>query len=621
MTISESRRSAAYDDIERTERMLYQAAKRTPRHPFGWAQLALFLSGRGEHRRAVAVLWEAIANCGDEPVLLQSIADLLVDAPGHPDRVEALGRLANLQPDETAAQTNFGLEALLAPNPVGALGSLRRAVELGEARIDVLLCIASAELQMGSLARANSILNDVLAKDPHNSVALVERWFAGLSTLEWQRTSTLEAGVREVFETGNSLVAAPWMALALPVDDPERLRRFVERGSRSHLPGLGLRHAGQRRSDRIRVGYLSSDFHDHATTLLTRGLFREHGRSEFEVFGYSYGPHSAAERATDIAASVEHWHDISALGDDAAVALIRSHKLDALVEMKGHTSGARPEITRQRVCPIQIHYLGFPGPVGGFGVDYFVGDSVTIPLGAEAEINVPILRLPRAYQANDSQRFVPVAQTKRALGLSDDSILLANFNQLWKIRPEFMSIWCRTLRRHPRALLWLLSPSETNRPLVDCNLQDWLRFAGFEDVAERIVFVARLPNEEHLNRLAAVDLVLDQLPCGSHTTASDALWAGVPLLTVCGNTFAGRVASSLLTTHGEPSFITPSLETYELRLNELLAEGDELAVARRRFTAKRATSSLFDTTGFVRDWEAMLSAVCAEGQSDNGPGA
>ena len=602
----------AFGDLDRIERSLHDAAKRTAGHPAGWAQLAIHLSNKGEPRRAVAVLWEAVAACGDNPALLQAIADLLIDAPGHPDRLEALARTANALPDNLMAQVNFGLSALLAPNPAGALRPLRRAVELGEERIDVLLSIASAELQMGSFEAAIALFDRVLALEPDNPTAIVERWFASLTTCDWPGALALEPAVEHVFSRCSPSDVSPLRALALPTKDPAQLRHYVEHGARAHLPGRGLRHAGQSTTNRIRVGYLSADFHDHAIARLSRGLFGAHAPDQFEVFAYSYGPRSAAVVAADIEASVEHWHNIAEVDDDAAVALIRSHKIDVLIEMKGHTAGARPEISRQRVAPVQMHYLGCPGPVGGFGIDFFVADDITVPLGAESEFNVPVVRLPRAYQVNDSRRAVPVAVTRTSVGVSEDTLLLGNFNQLWKIRPEFMAIWCRALRSCPRASLWLLEPSESTRSRVEANLNAWLSNAGFEDVADRVVFVQRLPNEAHMNRLATVDLIVDQLPYGSHTTASDALWAAVPLLTVAGNTFAGRVASSLLTTHGEDSFITPNKEAYEARLLELLSAPQQLAAAKTRLAAKRSTSPLFDTAGFVRDWEALLTTVYAE---------
>jgi len=603
---------APFDDIDRIERTLHDAVARTPTQAAAWAQLAMHLSSYGEHRRAVDVLWRAVAACGDNPALLQAIADLLVDVAGHPDRLEALARLASARPDDAVAQVNFGLEALLTPNPTNALGPLRRAVELGEARIAVLLNIASAELQMGSFDAAVGLFDRVLQLEPGNPTATVERWFASLTAFDWFGALALEPAVEQFFRSGSSSEVSPLRALALKMKDPATLRHYVERGARSHLSGRGLRHAGESTGNRLRIGYLSADFHDHATARLAGGLFRAHARDQFEVFAYSYGPRSGSATAADMRACTEHWHDIAEHDDTAAIALIRSHKIDVLIEMKGHTSGTRPEISRQRVAPVQIHYLGCPGPVGGFGIDYFVADNVTVPRGADDEFNVPVLKLPRSYQATDNRRALPVATTRESAGLSEDTLLLCNSNQLWKIRPDFMAIWCRALRACPSALLWLLQSSESAQIRVDANLQAWLLSSGMEDVAERILFVPRLPNEAHMSRLAMVDLVLDQLPCGSHTTASDALWAAVPLLTVTGNTFAGRVASSLLTTHGEQSFITPTTAAYEARLLELLADPQQLAAARTRLEAKRSASPLFDTAGFVRDWEAMLNNIHTE---------
>ena len=580
--------------------------------PAGWAQLAIYVSGRGEHRRAVTVLWEAIAHCGDLPVLLQAIADLLVDAPGHPDRLEALARLARACPNDVQVLTQFGLAALSAPNPADGLAPLRRVVELGESDVEILLTLASAERQLGSIESAVRLYDRVLVLAPDHPTGLVERWHCGLSTLDWVRTTELESKVEAVFLKETPETVSPLMALALPPRSPELVRNFVERGAKSSLSGRGLRHAGVARGERLRVGYLSADFLDHATTTLARSMFGAHDKGRFEVFIYSYGPRSGSEGRARIAASVEHWHDIAAVDDDGAASLIRSHGLDVLVEMKGYTAGARPEISRQRVAPVQVHYLGFPGPVGGFGIDYFVADDVTVPVGTEHQFNVPVVKLPRAYQVNDSERALPIAVTRNSLGIRDDTVLLANFNQLWKIRPESMLVWCRALRAFPNTLLWLLGAGEQSDQLATANLQFWLEQEGLQDVGTRICFVPRLGNELHMNRLAAVDLCVDQLPCSSHTTAADALWAGVPLLTVAGPSFAGRVAASLLTTHDERSFITTNMHAYEARLLDLLANPLQLVEARRRLHEKRSKSALFDTAGFVRDWESMLLQLASD---------
>lgn len=592
-----------------------EAARSSPQNAANWAQAAIYLSNRGEHRRAVAVLWEAISNCGDLPVLLQAIADLLVDMPAHPDRLEALARLVVTLPADIEVLTSYGLAALHAPNPANALVPLRRAVQLGESRVEILLTLASAERQLGSIESAVSLYDRVLTMVPTHPTALVERWHCGLSTFDWGEALPLEPAVEAVFARETPENVSPFMALALPPRNPLLLRDFVQRGAKAHLSGRGLRHAGTSTGGRLRIGYLSSDFVDHATTVLTRSLFGAHDKATFEIFVYSYGPHSAAEGPAYIASSVEHWHDVAALDDDAIASLIRSHRIDVLVEMKGHTAGARPEISRQRVAPVQVHYLGCPGPVGGFGIDYFVADEVTVPPGTEQQFNVPVVKLPRAYQVNDSQRPVPVAGSRSALGIAEDSVLLANFNQLWKIRPEFMQIWCRALSAFPKAMLWLLDGGERSGALTASNLRAWLNQHGFTDLVGRIVFVPRLRNEQHMSRLAVVDLCLDQLPYSSHTTGSDALWAGVPMLTVAGDSFAGRVGASLLTTHGEPSFIAGDMQQYEARLHELLASPALLADARQRLIAKRSTSQLFDTAGFVRDWEAVLAKLSADGRT------
>ncbi len=356
---------------------------------------------------------------------------------------------------------------------------------------------------------------------------------------------------------------------------------------------------------RTRIGYLSSDLQTHATAILIAGLFETHDRERFEVFGYSYGPRAADPYRDRMQKSLEHWCDLNDLDDMAAAGRIATDRLDFLIELKGHTQGTRLGITVRRPAPVQIHYLGYPGPIGGYGIDYFLADWDTVPVHGDAEFPETVLRLPRCYQVNDAKRPLPKSASRADYGFDVNHLILANFNQTWKLSERFVVTWARALAKHPNARLWLLDPGETGRrQLLACAAQQ-----GVTRPEEAIRFAQRVDPQKHIDRLALADLALDQLPCSSHTTAADALWAGVPVLTMYGNRFAGRVGAALVKAVDEQEFIANRLDDYELRLNALIANPAELQHAKARLESKRVSSSLWNTAAFTRDLEATLLSL------------
>ena len=292
------------------------------------------------------------------------------------------------------------------------------------------------------------------------------------------------------------------------------------------------------------------------------------------------------------------------MSDRAIAAYARDLKIDIAIDLKGFTQDSRTGIFAERAAPIQINYLGFPGSMGAPYIDYIVADGYVIPEELSANYAEQVLRLPHCYQPNDNLRVIattPQSRTKH--GLPDEAIVLCSFNNNYKITPKVFDVWMRLLKRFPQAVLWLLKDTPTSEK----NLKKEAQERGVDP--ERLIFAARVKSEEHLARHVCADIFMDTYPCNAHTTASDALYAGLPLVTCSGNSFASRVAGSLLTTIGLPDLITNNLTDYEQKIVELISKPALLADVKNRLQENKKTSPLFDTKRYTKDWENLLQQV------------
>jgi protein O-GlcNAc transferase len=294
--------------------------------------------------------------------------------------------------------------------------------------------------------------------------------------------------------------------------------------------------------------------------------------------------------------------DVHGLDARTAAQRIARDEIDVLVDLGGYAGGSPIDVLACRPAPVQGHFLGYPGTTGAPFVDFFVADEVTVPHGTESTFTEKVLRMPRCCQPNDPKLAIPSRPRRADVGLPEDAVVLCSFNQPVKLRPAVFEDWCRMLAAIPRAVLWLRDPGASAR----ARLQSFAAARGI-DVA-RIVFAAHKPRSAHLERLASADLALDPFPYGSHTTASDALWAGVPLVTRRGETFASRVGASLLDAAGLGDWAFDDPRAGYERVVSMASDGKRLAEARERVEAARA-SALFDSTAFARDFESLLLAA------------
>ncbi len=352
--------------------------------------------------------------------------------------------------------------------------------------------------------------------------------------------------------------------------------------------------------ERLRVGYLSSDFHAHATAYLMAELFELHDNARHEIFAYSYGVDDNSAIRTRLKNGVEHFIELNNLTAQGAAERIRRDEIDILVDLKGYTRGSRLEILAYRPARVQAHWLGYPGTTGADFIDYFVGDGVTVPEDNEQYFTERVVRLPHCYQINDRQRVIAQTLPREAYGLPDNALVLASFNQTYKITPDIFALWCDILRETPESVLWLYK----SNPYAP----DYLRHAAGQNGIDpnRFIFAPPAPPDQHLARYAHVAFALDTFPVGGHTTTSDALWSGTPVITMMGKSFVSRVAASILSAADLSHLICTTPGIYKERALKLIRDKAALANLKQRLQNKRMSLPLFDTPRFVRDWEELL---------------
>ncbi len=426
------------------------------------------------------------------------------------------------------------------------------------------------------------------------------RWAS--ADAEWQ---ALEAAI-DARPEGVPLQVNPFVHAVLG-DDPLRVRRVAEHYARffasfvKPLPPLRARaHGGP-----LRIAYLSADFQQHATAQLMVQMLEAHDRERVEVTLVSAGADDGSAMRTRLKSACHRFEDLHGASHEAMARRIRALGIDILVDVKGATDGTLLPVLAARPAPLQLNWLAFPGSSGAAFIDYVVGDPVVTPFAHAAHFSEKIAQLPHCYQPNDARRARPAAMARSAAGLPEGAFVLCAFHQSYKISEPVFARWCELLQRIPGAVLWLLE--------WNANVRDSLiAAAAARGIGpERLRFAPLLPLDEHLARLACADVFLDAWPCNAHTTAGEALWMGVPVVTLIGQTFAQRVAASLLHQVGLDELVCRNEAAYVDTVAALAADAPRRAVLRERLERERKTSPLFDGERFARDIEALYERLWA----------
>jgi protein O-GlcNAc transferase len=530
------------------------------------------------------------------------------------DAVQGFELAAALNPDAAEPYNNLGIALLARGQPAEAVTAFQRALALKPDYAQAFYNMGNAWRELGKPEGAIAAYGQALRLRPDDADAFAQLAYQRRRACDWTNDTADQQKLLDLVRGGARV--PPFFLLATAAGPAGQLacaRRWVEPFGRVAPPAYMPSPA--RQDDRIRLGYLSADFHQHATAYLTAELFERHDRARFEVVAYSYGPDDGSPMRRRLERAFDRFVDIRPLSHAQAAQRIHADGIDILIDLKGHTLGARTAIMAARPAPVQVNYLGYPGTMGADFIDYIVVDPTVVPPDQQPYFSEKLVTLPGCYQPNDSRRDTAAVPSRRDCGLPPEGFVFCCFNGSWKITPAFFAIWTRLLRAVPGSVLWLLD----SNPLARRNLRREAEARGVDP--QRLVFAPIAPIAEHLARHRHADLFLDTLPCNAHTTASDALWAGLPVLTCAGETFAGRVAASLLAAVGLPELIVPSLEAYERLALDLARTPQRLRVLRARLETGRPAAALFDTSGYARNIEAAYARMWETWRNGEHPAA
>lgn len=603
-----------------------------PNHAIARNNLGNVLKKCGALADAVDAFEQAIALKPDYADAWNNLA-LALEALGRLDEAQdAFRRVLTLQPDHAAACNNLGNLRANLGDLAGALALYEAALRIDPNHADALFNLGNLYKKQGRIAEANAAyerakaarpnyadasaeqgkalvlegkldlaiaaFDEALAINPDHIVARTHRLFYQAHVCEWSAFADWPA-LGEAADTAIS----PFAALTFEDDPAAQLRhsrawteqRFGKKPAPLPAPSTS-------KDGRIRIGYFSADFHAHATVHLMAGLLREHDRSRFEIHAYSYGTVTDEAVRAQIAASTDSFTDVRDMADADVVALARGHQLDIAVDLKGYTEGGRTQLFAARLAPVQVAYLGYPGTSGANFIDYVVADRHVVPASEASAYSEALMLLPGSYQPNDDQRAIaPHAGSRADHGLPEPGFVFCCFNQSYKIGPREFAIWMRLLGQVEGSVLWLF---ESNR-WADAALRAEAARHGI--APEHLVLAPRLPQAEHLARHAHADLFLDTFHYNAHTTASDALWAGLPVVTMAGRQFSARVGASLLNAVDLPDLVTETPEAYEALALDLATQRQKLADVKARLGANRLAAPLFDTVGYTRNLERAFT--------------
>jgi protein O-GlcNAc transferase len=524
------------------------------------------------------------------------------------EAVDLYRELVRLMPAHTDAHNNMGTALLAQGRYEEALAAFEQALTRRPDFPEAFYNLGNVWRELGGLEQATRAYRNALRLRPGYADAFCQLIYQRWRACEWDNYEADQATLLQMVRQGARI--PPFYLFPTSASPADRLACAQQWIKPITPPQRDVfHHTASVEEGRIRLGYLSGDFQQHATAHLMAELFERHDRDRFEVSAYSYGPDDNSPMRARLERAFDRFVDIRAMSHREAARLIQADKIDILIDLKGYTHHARPAISAYRPAPVQVSYLGYPATMGADFIDYIIVDRFVVPASQQPHFSERLVHLPGSYQVNDRKREMAAPLSRGDCGLPAEGLVLCSFNNSYKISPVFFDIWMRLLGSVSGSVLWLLEPNE----LVKGNLRSEAEKRGVDPT--RLVFAPVVPSAEHLGRHRHADLFLDTLPCNAHTTASDALWAGLPVLTCSGETFAGRVAGSLLMAAGMPELVTASLEEYEQTALALARSPQRLAALRQHLEKNRDASALFDLpklTGnieaaYARMWQTWLS--------------
>jgi predicted O-linked N-acetylglucosamine transferase (SPINDLY family) len=663
------------------ERLIRQSLARNPRSAPAHSDLGNVLSALERHDEALASFDKALELKPDYPEPHLNRGNVLLKLARYPEAIASYDRAIAIQPGHAGAHYNRGVALLRLGQLEAAVASFDKALSLAPfqatalaLRAEALLGLRRYDDAITSCDRALALKSDLpgawltrgralqalrrseealaacrnaLTANPNladawlgcgiaaydlkrydeaiaacdKAVALAGpayakglRLHAKMHACDWNGFEDESAQLLADLRAGRP-VAPPFLILPIASTATDQLscaRNYTaERYPASATPlWRGERYAHRR----VRIAYVSSDFYDHAVAYLVAGLFEHHDKTRFETTAISFGPDRDVEVRRRIRNSFDRFIDARQWTDEKIAQHLRAAEIDIAIDMNGITGEARPGIFARRPAPIQVNFLGCPATTGADYIDYIVADRIVIPEDQQEFYTEKVVYLPESYQANDSKRRISERVPSRAeAGLPERGFVFCAFNNNFKITPEVFAVWMRLLRDVASSALWLFE----GNPIAPANLRRHAEAHGI--AAERLIFAPRVELPDHLARHRLADLFLDTLHYNGHTTVSDALWAGVPVVTRIGTTFAGRAGASLLSAVGLPELVTHSLDEYEALALKLARDEAALAQLKHTLGRRRGSHPLFDTARYTKHLEAAYTGMCERYQRGEPP--
>ena len=601
-------------ELNEALKLLTKAIKVHPRSADAHNSLGATLDGLKRSRDAVAAYDRALALNPNHVQALGNRGNALSLLNRHEDAIASYDRALALAPNHVETLTNRSTALLALKRHEEAIAGYDQALAIKRDHVDALFNRGNAARLLKRYEEAQANYRQALALQLHHPHAFNGMAHCALAICDWATTAALAAELTAHVRAGRSIIN-PWMFLGF-CDDPALQLECARTYTRYKVPvrppplwtGRVYRH------EKVRIAYLSGDFRQHATASLIARLLELHDRARFDVLGVSFSHDDNSEMRGRLVQAFDQFHDVRAASDRDVAKLLNDLEVDIAVDLKGYTQDCRPEILAHRPAPIQVNYLGYPGTMAAEFIDYIIADRIVLPFEQQAFCIEKIVHLPDSYQVNDARRKIAAsAPSRQEAELPEQGFVFCCFNSNYKITPPVFDVWMRLLAKVEGSVLWLLRDNAG----AETNLRREAAARGIDPA--RLIFAAHANPQDHLARHRLADLFLDTVPVNAHTTASDALWAWLPVLTCRGNAFAGRVAASLLDAAGLPELTTSTLEQYEALALRLATDASLLGGFRQRLTG--APSRLFDSDRFRRHIEAAYLTMWERWQRGEKPQA
>lgn len=590
-----------------------RATRAAPGDALFWVNLANAERNAGAADRAEAAARRALALQPGEPLALQVLGDSLAQMHRYAESVEVFAQLhdgGTVEPEALVRQAGM-LLALLRPQP--AMDLLWKALSAEPGLIKGHALLADAYRDLGLKREAVECMKTVLALDPGNLEALSHLSFEKRHLCDWaglkDDLQAITEGLRAL-APGQPRTCAAFGLLSLPLEPSVQL--LASRAESAavawklpQLPALTPLEVAERKARRPRIGMVSYDFREHPVSQLLVEVLEKIDRGRFEVVLYSSGPDDQSALRARIAAAADRFVDLRGLSDQQAADLVRADGMDILIDLTGHTRGHRLGVLARRPAPVQVSYLGYVASTGADFIDYIVGDPLVTPLQLAQDYSEKIAQMPLTLQPNGRWRPLPQAMSRAQAGLPEDAFVMCAFNHTYKVLPEALDRWCAVMHEVPRAVLWL---KETNGQLRDNVLRE-VAARGVD--TSRVVFARNVSYEDHFSRLALADVFVDTWPYCAQTTASDALWAGVPVVTLYGNGYQSRVAASVLNAAGLGELAFGDADDYQRAITALGLEPALVAGYKAVLQEQRQSLPLFDSSRYAGEFQDLMDRMWA----------